>query len=224
MKSLTLVSTGSLCLAMFACSTAAQAPPSAMGGTSSGGSGATAGTGTVGTAGTGNSSSGGTMASAGTSSGGGVTSGGSSSGGSAGSETSGGSGGAPAGGMTSGGGASGSGTVDTTLVGAWDGALLEYACGSQGTTNYDCPQPSADNCKNATAADGASVIPPTNNVPSSWTMGGTPGTMYNVTMHVQGVVEVSWYHGGTRAAGNDTSVTVTPRNLFQVGGTALTFA
>jgi hypothetical protein len=49
-------------------------------------------------------------------------------------------------------------------------------------------------------------------------MGGTPGTVYEVTFRIRGIVEVTSYVGGTRAAG-DTSVLTTPRNLFQVGGT-----
>jgi hypothetical protein len=48
-------------------------------------------------------------------------------------------------------------------------------------------------------------------------MGGTTGTIYSLTFHLRGVVEVISYVGGTRAAGN-ASVLSTPRNLFQVGG------
>lgn len=48
-------------------------------------------------------------------------------------------------------------------------------------------------------------------------MGGTPGTVYDVTFRIRGVVEVTSYIGGTRAGA--ASVLTTPRNLFQVGGT-----
>jgi hypothetical protein len=223
MKSLTLISTGTLSLALFACSTAAEAPPTAMGGTSSsiGGSGNAAGT----ASGIGNSSGdsattgGGTMGIAGTSAGGAssagtggaIETGGSSTGGSggAGGSTSGGAGGGSTG---------GSGTVDTTLVGSWDGALITFPCGSTGS-GYDCQQPATASCKsyNEQSNPVISTIPPANSVSDSWTMGGTPGTNYNVTFHLRGVVEVTSYVGGTRAAGNG-SVETTPRNLFQSGG------
>jgi hypothetical protein len=218
MKSLTLISTGSLCLAMFACSTAAEAPPSAMGGASSGGTGAAAGTTTTtsgGTGGTGNATSMGGTSAAGSSTiagtGGAVETGGTSSGGSAGA-SGGASGGSP-------GGSGGSAPVDTTLVGSWDGALIEFPCGSTGS-GYDCQQPASANCKNFNAQSNpvVSTIPPANGTPSSWTMGGTAGTVYSVTFHVRGVVEVNSYVGGTRDAGT-TSIQTTPRDLFQAGGT-----
>ena len=49
-------------------------------------------------------------------------------------------------------------------------------------------------------------------------MGGSPGTVYSVTFHIRGVVEANSYVGGTRDAGT-TSITTTPRDLFQAGGT-----
>jgi hypothetical protein len=116
------------------------------------------------------------------------------------------------------GGSGGGGVVDTTLVGSWDGALVEFPCGSTGS-GYDCQQPATANCKNYNSQSNpfVSTIPPANG-PSSWTMGGTPGTVYSVTFHIKGVVEVNAYAGGVRDAGT-TSIQTTPRDLFQVGGT-----
>jgi len=145
------------------------------------------------------------------------------------------SGGSPAGGASAagaGGGSAGAGpTVDTTLTGSFDGALLQYPCGG-GNPNYDCTQPPP--CANASASKPeAAVIKPSGGAASSWTMGGTPGTIYDVKVHIQGVVEPSWYHGGTRSAGNTTSIDVAStvagakpyaKDLFQTGGTNLTYA
>jgi hypothetical protein len=121
------------------------------------------------------------------------------------------------GGGTAGGGGGG-GAVDTTLVGGWDGALLTFPCGNTGS-GYDCQQPSSATCKsyNAQSNPMVSTIPPANGAPSSWTMGGDPGTVYAVTFRIRGVVEVNSYVGGTRDAG-DASILTTPRDLFQVGG------
>lgn len=134
---------------------------------------------------------------------------------------------AGAGGGSAGGGA----TVDPTLTGAFDGALLQFPCGG-GNPNYDCPQPSP--CTNVSSSQpAATIIKPSGGQASSWTMGGTPGTTYDVKVHIQGVVEVSWYHGGTRSAGNTTSIDVGStvpgaksyaKDLFQTGGTNLTYA
>jgi hypothetical protein len=241
MKSLTAISTTSLCLslAMLSCSTAADPPggqagqaaggESTAGGSSPGGSSAGGASGSSTTAGTGGDvTATGGMSAGGADVGGGDTGGSSAGTGTGGSSagtggSSGGSGGSSGGTVAGGAGGSGGAGSLLSLVGAWDGALLQYACGSNGNVNYDCPQPAASNCKNATAAAGASIIPPSNGAATSWKMGGTTGTVYSVSMHVQGLVEVSWYHDGTRAAA-DASITVQPRNTFQTGGTALTFA
>jgi len=246
MKLSNLVLSGFSCFALLACSTAAE-PPSG-----SGHGGSSNGTGGNGSAGMPTSTGGfapttGGMSSGGMSSGGGPD-------GTAGT-TAGGAGGTPtgstggsatggasaAGGMTSGGSASvaggpstgtaGGSPVDTTLTGAFDGALLQYPCGG-GTPNYDCMQPAP--CSNVSASQpAAAIIKPSGGAASTWTMGGTPGTMYDVKVHIQGVVEVSWYHGGTRAAGNTTSIDVAStvagaksyaKDLFQTGGTNLTYA
>jgi hypothetical protein len=219
MKSLTLISIGTLSVAMSACSSTASPPPDTTGTAGVGGSAPTAGapsggsSGAVTSAGAGTTSTagatnteggvggaGGAQATAGAPSGGTVGSGGGSAGGSA-------------------AGAAGSATLDpTTFAGGWDGALIEYGCGNSGSS-YDCSQPAAAGCKNYDKSSNpvVSTIPPSNGAPTTWTMGGNPGTIYSVTVHVRGVVEVISYVGGTRAAGN-TSILTTPRNLFQVGG------
>jgi hypothetical protein len=231
MKSLTLSSIGTLCLAVFACSTAAEAPPTATGGTSSssGGSGNAAGTfatpsgGTGGTPVIASGGSGGTVSTGGTGgtgggsggTGGAVTTGGTSAGGTGGvsGAATGGTGGGPAGGGT-GGGTGGSGTVDTTIVGAWDGALVEYPCAKASTSGYDCANV---NCTGT---------PSTATATKSWMIGGTAGTVYNVTFRVRGVVEVTYYLNTMRDAdvangGMNTSITKSA-DLFARGGTPQT--
>ncbi|HMC61812.1 MAG TPA: hypothetical protein VKJ01_21645 [Candidatus Solibacter sp.] len=230
MKTLTLSSIGTLCLAVFACSTAAEAPPTAVGGaTSAGGTGTTGGTNAMVSGGTGGNSSIAGTSSGGTSSGGTVGSGGTggsvATGGSGGvsgsagtgasSGGSGGTGGGSAGtGGASAGGSGGGGAVDTTLVGAWDGALLEYPCAKASTSGYDCANV---NC---------SGTPSTATATKSWTIGGTAGTVYNVTFRVRGVVEVTYYLNTKRDAdvannNMNTSITVNG-NLFARGGTPQT--
>lgn len=211
-----LISSGALCFALLACSTAADPPAGQAGASSVAGS-----AGTV-------ASGGAPVGAAGSATAGAATAG-DGAGGSA--PLAGAGGSAPVAGA--GGAAVGAGgtapVVDTTLAGAWDGALLKYPCGG-GNPNYDCSQPSG--CQNATATRPAQVIKPDGSV-SEWTMGGTPGTIYNVTVHIRGVVEASWYHGGDRSAGNTTSIDVGSKvagakswakDLFQVGGTTLTYA
>ncbi len=240
MKSLMRISVGTLGVAMFACSSSATPPPtdgtSAVGGgapVAGGPSGGSDGTVTIGgagdtpTAGAGTAEGGGggsDVASMG-GAGGATATGGAPSGGSVGAGgATGGSGGRAAGGSAGTTGAAGSagagaGTLDpTTFTGGWDGALVEYGCGNSGSS-YDCSQPAAAGCKQYDQKSNpvVSTIPPSNGAPTTWTMGGNPGTNYNVTVHVRGVVEVISYVGGTRAAGN-TSILTTPRNLFQVGG------
>lgn len=236
--------TGLSALALLGCSTAAE-PPAGQAGASSGGSGnGSAGSPAV---------NGGAPAAAGTSSSGGSISNGGSPDAGAGTANGGAGGGAPSTGGSSTGGSSAAGaasvagsantagagsgtagggsTVDTTLTGAFDGALLQYPCGG-GTPNYDCTQPSP--CTNASASQpAAAIIKPSGGAASTWTMGGSPGTTYDVKVHIQGVVEPSWYHGGTRSAGNTTSIDVGStvpgaksyaKDLFQTGGTNLTYA
>jgi hypothetical protein len=138
-------------------------------------------------------------------------------------------GGAPMGGMATtgaggvtGGAGSGSGgaaPIDTTLVGAMDGALIQFACGNTGS-GYDCAQPSTAHCMNASGSTPPGAITPSNGAATSWTIGGTTGTIYNVTFRLRGVVEVTSYVGGTRDAGS-TSI-LQSQDLFQQGGAAQT--
>jgi hypothetical protein len=121
--------------------------------------------------------------------------------------------------MGAGGGSGGSPPVDTTLVGDWDGALIQFACGNTGS-GYDCAQPSTAKCTNASGSTPPAAITPSNGAPTSWTIGGTEGTVYDVTFRLRGIVEVTSYVGGTRDAG-DTSI-LQSQDLFQQGGTAQT--
>ena len=246
MKSTIRISSGLSCLALLACSTAAEAPAGQAGASSSnagagpvtGGAGApavagaspggaTGGSGAPGAAGAAGAAVGGTSgASSAVAGAGGSTPTAGAGGGSSVAGAGGGSAMAGASGSAAGGGAA----VDTTLTGAFDGALLQFPCGS-GNPNYDCAEPSP--CSNASASQDAQAIKPSGAAATSWTMGGTPGTMYDVKVHIQGVVEPSWYHDGTRSAGNSTSVDVAStvpgakpnaKDLFQTGGTRLMFA
>jgi hypothetical protein len=92
-----------------------------------------------------------------------------------------------------------------SIVGSLDGALMLHDCARASTDGYDCPN----------------IGPCTNNQvtkTSTFPIGGTTGQTYNMTFHVYGVVEPYNYVGGTRAAGNNTSITTDP-DLFQTGGT-----
>ncbi len=226
MKVLPLVSLATVCLASLACSTAADPPPAnETAGTSSGGAnenggstpGATGGSGntanTAGNTSTAGTSAGGALGTAGTL---GESGGTTNESGGAGATT---SSGAGTGGTTSEtGGAGGSApVVDTTLAGTWDGALIEYACGNTGS-GYDCQQPTTAQCTSVIGTDKPpSVLKPSNGAATSWTMGGTAGTIYAVTVHIRGVVEVNWYKGGTRDEG--TTSILKNGDLFQQGGT-----
>jgi len=241
MKSLRFVLFGSAAALSFGCSDSAPTDGAALGGASSGGSsqggaslggasqgGALASGGTVASGGApgagganaagGAVSSGGAIgsggAAAGSSSTGGQSAGGAAQGGAAGNTSSGGgkagSGGAAQGGNSSGGaaGAPGSGGAagamsDTTLAGTFDGALITYPCGT-GHGGFDC-----DNvgCTNGQVTHS-----------SKFTLGGDASTVYELTFHVYGVVEVYNYVGGTRDAGN-ASVLTNP-DLFLRGGAA----
>lgn len=210
MKSLALVCTASLCLAMLACSTAADPPMGMAGQTSSGGS-STAGANSGGAPSAG-ASTGGTSSTAGAA--GAVVTGGAggSDGGSGGTVAAGAGGTSSAGAGGSSGGAGGStagagGAPDLlSVVGEWDGALVLYPCGNSGS-GYDCAQPAAAQCVNNKLESATKT---------TWTIGGTAGTIYNVTFRVRGIVETTSYVGGTRDAGN-ASINAN-KDLFQVGG------
>jgi len=245
MKTSNRISTAVSCFALLACSTAAEAPAGQAGASSSSGGSGSAGVPTVsggapavaGASADGASGAGAPSSTAGAANGGasgGDAASGSSAGGASANGGSGSSAGAAGGASVAGAGggsAGGGATVDTTLTGAFDGALLQYPCGS-GSPNYDCAQPAP--CSNASAGQpAAAVIKPSGGAASTWTMGGTPGTKYDVKVHIQGVVEPSWYHDGTRSAGNTTSIDVAStvagakpyaKDLFQTGGTNLSYA
>ena len=124
-------------------------------------------------------------------------SGGHAAGGQAGAESSGGKGGA-SGGM-SGGGNGGSAGADVSVVGAWDGALLQFPCGS----THD-----AYNCSNTACTNNQTTKK------TEWTIGGTADATYEVTFNVRGVVETYYYPGATRDGG---SIKDNP-DLFASGG------
>ena len=102
------------------------------------------------------------------------------------------------------GGGAGGGASIAAVVGSLDGALMLHDCAKASTDGYDCPN----------------IGPCTNNQvtkTSTFPISGTTGQTYNMTFHVYGVVEPYNYVGGTRAAGDNTSVTTDP-DLFQTGG------
>lgn len=110
--------------------------------------------------------------------------------------TSGGRGGA-GGGMSAG--AGGSDSVDTTIAGDWDGALLKFPCGN----THD-----AYNCANTNCTNNQTTKT------TEWVIGGTSGAVYDVTFNVRGVVETYYYPGATRDGG---SIKDNP-DLFASGG------
>ena len=197
-KNLGLIPSSTLCVALMACSTTAPAPVASAGAPNSsgdspadGGAPATAGSANAGAPAAGGNNSAGSS--------GATTSAGA--GGTLGTAGTTGSGGAPAGGGGTAGmaGAAGGGTLDATAFsGGWDGALLEYPCGSKGAS-VDCPQDNSCVKVSGTSAP-SSVIPPKLNgqtTPSTWKMGGAPGTIYDVHVLIRGVTEAYNYVGGT---------------------------
>jgi hypothetical protein len=62
-------------------------------------------------------------------------------------------------------------------------------------------------------------------IEQSFTVGGTPGTMYNMTIQVNGITEGKYYQDGTRADGNASPPNPdleTGINTFYTGGTPVT--
>jgi len=220
MRTVSLISAGTLCFAMLGCSTAAEAPAGAAGTPGASGSAAQAGSSTTAGSGSGGSPTGGaptgTSGSTATTGGGGATGsagtgntgGTTSAGGTGGQQATGGTGGDASGGTPAGGagGSGGGGTLDpATIVGAWDGALLTYPCAPGSTNNYDCGNSPCSGNANTTT--------------KMWKMNGTEGTVYDVTFRVRGVVEVINYLEGMRDSGN-TSI-VNNKDLFYRGGRGL---
>ena len=218
MKSLSLLSTGSVCFALLACSTAAEAPhnmggggagaaagaPATAGAAPQGGSAPTAGAAPEGGAApqggagpTAGSNTGGTDATAGATTGGAApVAGAGGAPASAGASTGGTS---SAGAAAAGAPAGGAGPVDATMFsGGWDGALLQYPCASKGTS-VDCPNDST--CVSVAGQNKpSSLIPAKLNggaTPSTWTVGGDASKTYDVHVLIRGVVEGYNYVGGT---------------------------
>ena len=177
---------------------------------SGGMSGTSGGSTSGGSAGT---STGGASGGTGGASGGAPTAGSGGSGGSAG--ASGGS--AGAGGAAGGtGGAGGGGNLISTVAGKLDGFLFIAPCGDGGT-GYDCLN--------------SAVVPAPQNSPAcqnqqpknttvDFAIGGESGKVYDVTVHVYGVVEAKNYNGGTRRDGNNLNASATGGDFWYTGGTA----
>jgi hypothetical protein len=219
MKRSHLIYSGTLLLALSACSTEATPPPATGGSSATGG--ATAGTGgasnTGGSSGTGGASSsggsntggsnatgGGNGTGGGNATGGNGTGGGNATGGSAaGAPGSGGSATGGKGGMSGSTGGAAGGSAGTDVAGQFDGALALFPCNGGQSNHFDCP--------NVGCTNGALT-----NTKNSWKLGGDPSKVYTLTFHVYGISEVYYYNGGTRAAGNDSILN--NKNLFITGG------
>jgi hypothetical protein len=171
--------------------------PATSAGSSTGGSGSgTAGTPAAGGASAGTSTGG--MAGTGTT------------GGMAGSGTSG-----SAGSGTSGTGGGG-GVSIADIAGKLDGFLFIAPCGDGGT-GYDClnstPIPAPQNspaCNNQQPK----------NTTIDFAIGGETGKIYDMTVHVYGVVEAKTYQGGTRRDGNNMNASAGGGDFWYTGGTA----
>jgi hypothetical protein len=190
MKALLLMPMGALLVATF--SGCGSSPPASGSGGSTAAGGATGSGGSVGTGGT-------TIGTGGTTGSGGATSAGGSTG-SGGSTGTGGGGGPDAGTGT------GGSAPLTSIVGAWDGALLTFPCQDH-RTGYDCT--------NVGCVGGTSTVTKT------YPIGGQANTVYNVTFRVRGVVESYAYVGGTRASGTlgiVQSLAAPTTGLFATGG------
>ena len=214
MKSPSLLSTGSVCFTLLACSTAAEAPhnmggggagatagaPSTAGAAPQGGAGPTAGApSTAGAAPEGGAApQGGAGPTAGSNTGGAGATAGANTAGAAPVAGAGGTS-ASAGAGTGGAPAGGTGPLDATAFsGGWDGALLQYPCASKGSS-VDCPNDST--CVSVAGQNKpSSIIPAKLNggaTPSTWTVGGDASKTYDVHVLIRGVVESYNYVGGT---------------------------
>jgi hypothetical protein len=129
--------------------------------------------------------------------------------------------GSAAGGTSAGsGGAAGSGgggaiTV-ADLVGKLDGFLFVAPCGDGGT-GYDCLNSAAVPApQNSPACQNQQQ----KNTTIDFPIGGETGKIYDVTVHVYGVVEAKNYQGGTRRDGNNMNASATGGDFWYTGGTA----
>ncbi|HEX2657197.1 MAG TPA: hypothetical protein VHU40_02950, partial [Polyangia bacterium] len=184
------------------------------GGSTTGSGGSTTGTGgtTTGSGGATTGSGGSTTGSGGETTGSGGTSTGS--GGATGGHTGGGSTGkggmTASGGTTGSGGSSGGGGSVSALdevagkpnmyMSTLKNAFILMPCYS--LQNQDCNTiPAGTQCQNMSAANYEDKGYKQTEV---FTLGGTSGTMYNMTFTARGIVEAKYYMGGTRDAGNAT--------------------
>ena len=115
------------------------------------------------------------------------------------------------GGTTGAAGVTGTGGDNLAVVGAWDGALVTFPCNDK-RSGYDC--------SNIMCTGGTSTKTTT------WTMNGTAGTVYNVTVRIRGIVEVQAYGfpgSGMRdaASASIANCPSTGCDLFQRGGTPM---
>ncbi|MEO6603303.1 MAG: hypothetical protein ABIQ16_25690 [Polyangiaceae bacterium] len=233
MKNVSLISTSTLCLAVMACSNAADPLPPAGGAAGAGTAGSTqmstAGSDSTGTAGSGTAGSG--TAGSGDS-GGGAPSGGSNSAGSSngGSNQTGGSGGsggsiAPAGG-NGGAGAAGGGntptiTITSTDFGDFANSFLLTPC-QDGGNGYDCLNNAVtNNCPTAAwKYDDVQTTEATGNTYEEvfTVSGGDASKVYEVTVHVLGQVEGRTYTNGTRKLTTAVDPGAPVSDLLYTGG------
>jgi hypothetical protein len=153
------------------------------------------------------------------------TGGATSSGGAGGDNTGGGGGGAGGGGTGATDGSSNNVTVDGIAgVPNANGAVLKdswmlFPCYGAPTTQDCITNPPGTACPNQNASlpfeqQGISFT-------EDFTVGGTPGTMYMMTIQVNGITEAKYYMGGTRADGNASPPNPDATNginMFYTGG------
>lgn len=217
-------------LMLGGCTTSATSPGSGTGGLQAGSTGGSPGSGGAdapGSGGSGRAGSGGSLGSGGTSTGGGSSGGvggptdaavDAASSGSGGRASTGGGAGGAGGGRSESGGAGGTpsdGSADlsadavTDQVGSPDGEAGTSPAAPLDKFRFDCP------CKPAAADhlsnNNCNVTPETDRQTIVKTMGGDPGTIYDVTFHVRGLTEPNTYKNGTLQV-----------QRFYVGGTTST--
>ena len=102
-------------------------------------------------------------------------------------------------------GGTGGGATGTSIAGTFDGFLFLAPCNGGASSGYDCAN---SGCQGGTVTK-----------MSTFQVGGTPGTVYNMTFRVRGVVEGYRYNGGTRDSGTTLQMQTTAGNdLFHRGG------
>jgi hypothetical protein len=106
------------------------------------------------------------------------------------------------------GGTGGGGGSSGSVVGEFDGYTFLVPCNGGASSGYDC--------SNAGCTAGSVTVT------KQFPIGGTPGTVYDVTFHAYGVVEGYRYDGGTRDQGTTLQMQVAEGNdLFHRGGMQL---